>query len=125
MHVDARLTAWAQRLRAPQPQADAKVADIASGLKAVGVPVKGRVGVFGANSPEWMITMQASPPLIAFQFLVLLLLPAMLVAGPPGEEQVFPRCAHHEPAVTATRPRLTRSRCTAHVTCPHQSDLLP
>jgi len=37
------------------------VADIASGLKAVGVPVKGRVGVFGANSPEWMITMQARP----------------------------------------------------------------
>ena len=35
--------------------------DIASGLKAIGVPVKGRVGVFGANSPEWMITMQVRP----------------------------------------------------------------
>jgi hypothetical protein len=44
--------------RFPGPQADAKVADVASGLKAVGVPAKGRVGVFGANSPEWMITMQ-------------------------------------------------------------------
>ena len=35
------------------------MADIASGLKAVGVPTKGRVGVFGANCPEWMLTMQA------------------------------------------------------------------
>ena len=35
------------------------MADIGSGLKAVGIPVKGRVGVFGANSPEWMVTMQA------------------------------------------------------------------
>ena len=35
-----------------------KVAKIASGLKAVGLSAKGRVGVFGANCPEWMITMQ-------------------------------------------------------------------
>ena len=44
------------------------MADVASGLKAIGVPVKGRVGVFGANSPEWMITMQVRPRLTVPQF---------------------------------------------------------
>ena len=41
-------------------QVGAKVADFASGLKAVGLQTKGRVGVFGGNCPEWMIAMQAS-----------------------------------------------------------------
>jgi long-chain acyl-CoA synthetase len=40
-------------------QTAAKVEDIASGLAHVGLKPQGRVGVFGANSPEWMTTMQA------------------------------------------------------------------
>ena len=39
-------------------QTAAKVAQIASGLVKVGLQPKGRVGIFGANSPEWMTTMQ-------------------------------------------------------------------
>lgn len=41
-------------------QVSEKVATFASGLKAVGLQAKGRVGVFGGNCPEWMIVMQAS-----------------------------------------------------------------
>ena len=37
---------------------DVKVADIASGMAKVGLKPHGRVGVYGANSPEWMMTMQ-------------------------------------------------------------------
>ena len=36
----------------------AKVDAIASALTHVGLQPKGRVGIFGANSPEWMIAMQ-------------------------------------------------------------------
>jgi long-chain acyl-CoA synthetase len=35
-----------------------EVALIASGLKAVGTGPQSRIGVFGGNCPEWMITMQ-------------------------------------------------------------------
>lgn len=37
-----------------------KVANIASGLRALGVEPRQRVGVFGANCPEWMMAMQVS-----------------------------------------------------------------
>ncbi len=39
-------------------QTAAKVENIAGGLAHVGLQPKGRVGVFGTNSPEWMTTMQ-------------------------------------------------------------------
>ena len=41
-------------------QVSVKVSSFASGLQAVGLQAKGRVGVFGGNCPEWMIAMQAS-----------------------------------------------------------------
>ena len=31
---------------------------LASGLKAIGAVTKGKVGVFGPNSPQWMMAMQ-------------------------------------------------------------------
>lgn len=36
----------------------AKVDAIAGAFARVGLQPKGRVGIFGANSPEWMIAMQ-------------------------------------------------------------------
>lgn len=42
-------------------QAGDQVKELASGLRAIGVDdPKARVGVFGANCPEWMIAMQVS-----------------------------------------------------------------
>ena len=38
----------------------AEVVLLASGLKSVGAATQGRIGVFGSNSPEWMMAMQAS-----------------------------------------------------------------
>jgi long-chain acyl-CoA synthetase len=35
-----------------------EVSKLASGLRAIGVAPKNRVGVLGANCPEWMIAMQ-------------------------------------------------------------------
>lgn len=35
-----------------------QVAQLASGMAAAGVQPQERVGVFGANSPEWMMAMQ-------------------------------------------------------------------
>ena len=43
-------------------QVAAKVADIASAFKVVGLKPKGRVGIFGGNCPEWMISMQVRHP---------------------------------------------------------------
>lgn len=40
-------------------QVDEATASIASGLKKMDVERTGRVGIFGQNSPEWMISMQA------------------------------------------------------------------
>ena len=37
-----------------------EVALIASGLKAVGTAPNARIGVFGGNCPEWMMTMQVN-----------------------------------------------------------------
>jgi long-chain acyl-CoA synthetase len=37
-----------------------KVGDLASAISGLGVPVSARIGVFGANCPEWMMAMQAS-----------------------------------------------------------------
>jgi long-chain acyl-CoA synthetase len=44
-----------------------KVAACGSAFSAVGIEAKGRVGVFGANSPEWMIAMQVTSPFLAQQ----------------------------------------------------------
>lgn len=41
-------------------QAGEQVKQLASGLRAMGVNPKARVGIFGANCPEWMIAMQVS-----------------------------------------------------------------
>lgn len=38
----------------------AKVKDIASAIRSVGVKPQQRVGIYAANCPEWMITMQVS-----------------------------------------------------------------
>lgn len=40
-------------------EAGLKVAHIGSAMRAIGLKEHGRVGVFGANSPEWMIALQA------------------------------------------------------------------
>lgn len=40
-------------------QTEERAAAIASAMAKVGVPPRGRAGVYGANSPEWMISMQA------------------------------------------------------------------
>ncbi|KAK9817123.1 hypothetical protein WJX72_009841 [[Myrmecia] bisecta] len=40
-------------------QAGKQVEDLGSALSAVGVQAHGRCGIFGANSPEWMLAMQA------------------------------------------------------------------
>ena len=42
----------------PLPQTAERTAAIGSALTHVGVGPRGRVGVYGANSPEWMIAMQ-------------------------------------------------------------------
>jgi hypothetical protein len=39
-------------------QVNAIVKDVASSIAGLGVKKGDRVGVFGANCPEWMITMQ-------------------------------------------------------------------
>lgn len=39
-------------------EAGSLVANVGSALKAVGVNQQARVGVFGANCPEWMVSMQ-------------------------------------------------------------------
>lgn len=39
-------------------QIGVEVANLASGLRAIGVNPKHRVGVLGPNCPEWMVTMQ-------------------------------------------------------------------
>lgn len=39
-------------------QTSEQVADIGSALVKAGLQPHGRVGVYGANSPEWMIAMQ-------------------------------------------------------------------
>lgn len=39
-------------------EAGAQVGNIGSAMKAVGVNAHDRAGVFGANSPEWMIALQ-------------------------------------------------------------------
>ena len=38
-----------------------RVNAIASGMMALGLKAHGRVGVYGINSPEWMMAMQACP----------------------------------------------------------------
>ena len=53
---------WRRMRWAPACQVAAKVADFSSAFKVVGLVPKGRVGVFGGNSPEWMIAMQVSAP---------------------------------------------------------------
>jgi long-chain acyl-CoA synthetase len=40
-------------------EAGEKIAAIGSAMAHVGLDAHGRVGVYGANSPEWMLTMQA------------------------------------------------------------------
>lgn len=50
-----------------------EVALLASGLKTVNAAAKGRIGVFGANCPEWMMAMQVSlcQSIVAMQILIL------------------------------------------------------
>ena len=38
-----------------------KVDAIAGGIMHLGLQAHGRIGVYGINSPEWMITMQVAP----------------------------------------------------------------
>ena len=45
-----------------------KVDAIAGGIMHLGLQAHGRIGVYGINSPEWMITMQVVP-LHAFNLL--------------------------------------------------------
>ena len=39
-------------------EAGTAVSNVGSAMQAVGVQARGRAGVFGANSPEWMIALQ-------------------------------------------------------------------
>lgn len=42
-----------------------RVDAIAGAMAALGLKAHGRVGVYGVNSPEWMMAMQARPPAAA------------------------------------------------------------
>ena len=43
-------------------ETEVTVKDIAAAIASQGVKRGDKVGVFGANCPEWMITMQVPPP---------------------------------------------------------------
>jgi len=62
-------------------EAGLKVAQIGSGLRAIGLTEHGRVGVFGANSPEWMIALQVNPHSYPQRALFLSALTALTLAA--------------------------------------------
>ncbi len=62
-------------------EAGLKVAQIGSAMRAVGLEEHGRVGVFGANSPEWMIALQVTLAFLPTACFVLSALTALALAA--------------------------------------------
>lgn len=52
-------------------EANTKIESIASGLAGLGLAKSDRVGIYGVNCPEWMITMQVGATNIAYTVVLL------------------------------------------------------